>query len=248
MIASRYFHLFSVGDAVWWHDPEDEGGDPSAGYVVSAHSRGRFNYYHVVWFDGSGGVGRARPRDLTLRDAPGPVPDAVREHMGESVTLTRAQKEYRSQKIAVMIRARVQELKLSQVEVARRAGIHNVSTFRNAVLRYASREPDLRQLGMMSLALQWPVQYLPGLLDGSIDLSDDPANLPEAKAAPAQRKWKTPATWGTELPNGGDDGDVRPGGLRRDVDALTVRVAELEGIVVTLLDALRMRVGATDDV
>lgn len=153
------------------------------------------------------------------------------------MTLTNAQKDYRAQKMAVRIRERMKTRKLSQVEVARRAGI-SFTTFQNAVLKYATRDPDLVRLGNMSIALDWPVQYLSGVLDGTYDLSDDPDNLPEPEP-PVKRKWKKP----TVVAPQSDEPEEQParGGLRRDLDALETRVAYLEELVAFLASELNLK-------
>jgi transcriptional regulator with XRE-family HTH domain len=101
------------------------------------------------------------------------------------VQLTGAQREHRAQKIAVKIKARMTELSLSQAEVARRCNI-STATFRNRLLRFSSAQQDIVSLAQLSLAMEWPVEYLSKVLDGTYDLSDDPAALP-ATPSPAQK-------------------------------------------------------------
>lgn len=158
--------------------------------------------------------------------------------MPPRATLTDAQRKNRAPKIAAKVRARVKELGLTQTKVAEHVGI-SLAMFQSSALRYSISKPDAVRLGKISLILGWPVQYLGGLLDGSIDLSEDPADLPENKApAPvARRKWKKPTV---VAPQQEAEPEVpqRGSGLRRDIDALQQRVVELERTVDFLLQEL----------
>ena len=148
---------------------------------------------------------------------------AVRRPM--PVRLNESQRQYRATKIAALVNARIKELGTTQLAIAQRAGISPMQ-FRYAALQYRAGEPDPVRLGNISIALEWPVQYLTGLMNGTYDLHDDPDHLPDAEPQAEERpKWKSPK-------------DVEEDSLRLQVDRLTLENREIRDRLDAVEEAL----------
>ncbi|MEU5258983.1 helix-turn-helix transcriptional regulator [Amycolatopsis sp. NPDC021455] len=147
-------------------------------------------------------------------------------------TFNKHEQDYRTGKIAKLVRGHMRSQGMSQERLARQIGV-NVAALRSRLIYRTGAVPDWQMLASVSVALGFDPRWLPGLLDGTYGFDDDPHDLPDTPPQRVAHSTHGPIT----------TPETREAARDRELRVAKVKIRQMEQRITDLESFVHARLG-----